>query len=154
MQSQIYFAHWVIFWSKCDGLWLGQTNICVVYWLHLYVYLKKSKYLLFLCRRITSVHCWWPVVVNGAVFMRKKVDSLVMWWRSSLVNSINVSQFPGWLLHFVVYWSETVPHCVCAITCHRNFSQTEDHSAKEARSKKRYVQLYWSIVSTRTPLTI
>ena len=114
MQSQIYFAHWVIFWSKCDGLWLGQTNICVVYWLHLYVYLKKSKYLLFLCRRITSVHCWWPVVVNGAVFMRKKVDSLVMWWRSSLVNSINVSlssQFPGWLLHFVVYWSETVPHC-------------------------------------------
>ena len=49
-----------------------------------------------MCHEITSVHCWWPVAVNGAIFMRKKVDSLVMWWRSSLVNSINVSsQFPG-----------------------------------------------------------
>ena len=30
------------------------------------------------------------------------------------------------------------PTLLCAITCHRNFSQTEDHSAKEAWSKKRY----------------
>ena len=159
MQRQIYFAHWVILWSKCAFLFLKNMSNCPIWWIvkftdyiSMYVCLKKSKYLLFLCHRITSVDCWWPVVVNGGCFHEKKsrFSCHVMEIKPRKLNQcLSISWMAAALCRRLIRNCPTL----CAITCHRNFSQTEDHSAREASSKKDTTLLI-KCIYTRTPLTI